>query len=210
MSDNVINGETIQKIINQISKNYTYNFSNENKKVKNFFNTNELVNNMIKSSDSDIDEENKKKNQITIDSINQYKKNTKLWLYKNSSLNKEINSKIASIYEKTIKDYKIINNLINKQDVSLPNRDEILFLVGHPITKVLFPNEYNKLYSTQKNEFNAKMVNNTNFKYQLQEGNIDSINDNDISEEEQEVDYEEDYEIMNDNYDYDDEQENDN
>ena len=208
MSDNAINGETIQKIINQISKNYSYNFSNENKKVKNFFNTNELVNNMIKSSDFDIDEKNKK--QITIDSINRYKKDTKLWLYKNSSLNKEINSNIASVYEKTIKDFKIINNLIKKQEVSLPNRDEILFLVGHPITKVLFPNEYNKLYSAQKNEFNAKMVNNTNFKYQLQEGNVDSINDNDISEEEQEVDYEEDYEIMNDNYDYDDEQENDN
>ena len=87
MSDNVIIEETIQKIINQISKNYTYNFSNENKKVKNFFNTNELVNNMIKSSDPDIDEENKKKNQITIDSINQYKKNTKLLLYKKRSLN---------------------------------------------------------------------------------------------------------------------------
>lgn len=212
MTDDAINGERIQKIINQINKRYSYNFSKENTKIKNFYNMNELVNNMIQFSDLDIDEEGKNKKQIAIDSISQYKKDTKLWLYKNSLINKEINSNTASMYEKAMKDFKIIKNLINKKEVSVPNRDEMLYLVGHPITKVLFPNEYNNLYFTQKKDFNAKMVNNTNFKYQLEVGNIVSINDNDFSEEEdQEVeDYDVDYEVSNDNYDYDDEQENDN
>lgn len=207
MTDGAINGEGIQKIINKINQRYSYNFSKENTEIKNIYNMSELVNNMIQSSDRDIDEESNNKKQITFGSICQYKKDSKLWLYKNSLINKEINSNVASMYEKTMKDFKIIKNLINKKEVSVPNRDEMLYLVGHPITKVLFPNEYNNLCSTQKKELNAKMVNNTNFKYQLEVGNISSINDNEFSEEEEQ---ESDFEISRDISYFVDEEENDN
>lgn len=166
--------EEIQNIFEIVLNRYKENFKEDNIKIKTFYRQNELLLSIIDNSSDNDDDDNISFNELT---AKKKKKKTQLFQYPHRDC---FNNPIQSSLHKMLQEVNGIKNYDTK------NEDENyqMYLISHPLMKMLNQKQYDIIRQKMKENLNKRFKDNTSYKNTIQITQL-SINDNEMEEEEE-------------------------